>query len=196
MLGGSGGMTAIGDAIRAARQRKGWSIARLAGKTDLDGGYISRVETGRIASPGSEQLRRIASVLDVSVDELLGLQATIKVPMVNITSAAGGGVYGETNEYVTVPANLAPGHDLVASRVVGTCMEPEIREGDAVVIDLTNRSPRTGQLVAVLMEDGNLMIKRYVQNGAEPILIDNHGDTYRPNGARIQGVIKAVVRTY
>jgi transcriptional regulator with XRE-family HTH domain len=190
----------VGAAIRRARQSKGWSIAKLAGKAELDGGYLSRLETGKVTSPGIVTLQKLATALGLSGDAFIPPPAreeatlstpgpVILVPVVNITLAAGGAVFGETQETVPLSADLAPaGHQLVASRVSGNCMEPDLRDGDMVVIDITNRAPHPGQMVAVLMEDGNMLIKRFVHKNGETILEDNQGHEYRPNGAKIQGV--------
>lgn len=194
-------MEHIGAAIRRARNKKGWSIGRLARETELDGGYLSKLETGKVASPGIVTIERIATALGMSPDELLPSAArartamlsqpgdVIRVPVVDVTLAAGGAVYGETRETVPFSVDLAPaGHQLVASRVSGSCMDPDLRDGDMAIIDVTNRSPQPGQMVAVLMEDGNMLIKRLVHRSGKTILEDNQGHEYRPNGAKIQGV--------
>lgn len=192
----------IGEIIRREREKRDWSRVLLGRKADLDPSYIYRLETGRVKSPGIESIERIANAFGMSPNELLKLIGkhparvpsvqklgpVILVPVVNISLAAGSAVYGETNETVPIPADVAPGHRLVASKVTGDCMEPDIRDGDTVIIDLTNHSPRPGQLVAVLMEDGNMMVKRFEQINGIATLIDNKGNEYFPNGAKIQGV--------
>lgn len=185
----------VGARIRQTRQRKGWSIAKLAREAELDGGYLSRVETGKIVSPGIETIRRIAAALDVGPEELLPTE-TVEVPVVGVSLAAGRAIYGETLETVQVPARLAKNRRLVASRIVGDCMDPEIKPGDTVTVDVSDRNPRPGDLVAVLMEDGNMMVKRFDRRDNEPILLDNKGGEYRPNGAKIQGVVVYVGRAY
>ncbi len=64
-------MMHIGPAIREERLRREWSIAKLARKTELDGGYISRLERAKVPSPSLETIRRIAEALELSVDELM-----------------------------------------------------------------------------------------------------------------------------
>jgi len=80
--------------------------------------------------------------------------------------------------------------------VTGDCMEPEVKPGDSAIVDVANRSPRPGQLVAVLTEDGSMQIKRFERDESGALLLDNKGGSYRPNGAKIQGVIVYVGRAY
>ena len=39
-------------------------------------------------------------------------------------------------------------------------------------------------------------MKRFGRDDLGPVLVDNKGGEYRPNGAKIQGVVVYVVRTY
>jgi hypothetical protein len=52
-------------------------------------------------------------------------------------------------------------------------------------------------MVAVLLEDGQLVMKRFAisSEDGKPILTDNKGATIRPNGARIAGTVIHVSRT-
>lgn len=60
------------ERLRAARERQGWSQAELAERAGFQPSAISRFESGA-AKPSFANLRRLAEVLDVSTDYLLGL---------------------------------------------------------------------------------------------------------------------------
>ncbi len=203
------GVEQIGELIKRERERLGWSKRELARRTGLDVSYITRVESGQVRSPGADQVRRFADALGVPTGMLLGesrssesapsaprFGSVVLVPLVNISLSAGQTVYGETRESVPVPAELVPGRTLVAARVTGECMEPEVKPGDTAIVDVSDRMPRIGDLVAVLMEDGSMNVKRFGRDDVGVVLLDNKGGEYRPNGAKIQGVVVYVGRTY
>lgn len=56
--------------LRAARLRAGLTVRDLAEATGLTSSTISRLENGQIASPRPEKLVRLASVLNLSIDDL------------------------------------------------------------------------------------------------------------------------------
>lgn len=63
---------AIGARLRAARQRKGWTQTQLSVALSLQAETVSRYETGAV-SLSLAMLYRMASMLGVGVEELLGL---------------------------------------------------------------------------------------------------------------------------
>jgi transcriptional regulator with XRE-family HTH domain len=60
----------IGKRIRAYREFRGWSQARLAGAAGLDPKTISELEDGRPSQ--SSTIQRIAPALGIKTDDLLG----------------------------------------------------------------------------------------------------------------------------
>src|SRR5690349_18892711 len=50
----------VGEVLRAARERHGWSLSELAAQTGLSSGYLSRIESGS-RDPSWATLRRIAA---------------------------------------------------------------------------------------------------------------------------------------
>lgn len=61
---------AFGLAIRFARQRHGWSQAKLGEVAKLDPAYIGRIERGEI-EPGLSVQERLATALDISLSQLI-----------------------------------------------------------------------------------------------------------------------------
>jgi transcriptional regulator with XRE-family HTH domain len=61
---------AIGQRIKAARERKGWLQENLADESGIARANIARLESGRHAAHLST-LRRVAAALDLKVDSLL-----------------------------------------------------------------------------------------------------------------------------
>src|SRR4029453_16889718 len=65
-------LDSIGGRIRAARERKRWSQVTLANLVGLTRQTMSMIEHGR-RHVKDDELVKLAKVLDVSADELLGL---------------------------------------------------------------------------------------------------------------------------
>lgn len=63
----------VGEVLRAARERRGWSLSELAAETGLSPGHLSRIETGG-REPSWATLRLIAGVWNL--EPLLHLVAT------------------------------------------------------------------------------------------------------------------------
>jgi transcriptional regulator with XRE-family HTH domain len=61
----------LGDAVRAAREAKGLTQAALADAADVHRTTLVRIEQGQMM-PTIEVLTRIADVLRVSLDHLVG----------------------------------------------------------------------------------------------------------------------------
>lgn len=82
----------------------------------------------------------------------------------------------EVDGTVAIPAEMAANRTLWAVRVSGSCMEPEISAGDAVVIEL-GRLPIDGEVVVVEYE-GRTLVKRWWDEGPDVCLQANrNGDS-------------------
>lgn len=53
----------LGPRIREARDRRGWSLADVAGRTGLSRAYVNALERGKGRRPGADALRRLEDVL-------------------------------------------------------------------------------------------------------------------------------------
>lgn len=61
----------IGERIREARRKKGWSQERLSEEIDVAVAYISRIERGS-SQVNLNRLAQISKVLDISIEYLIG----------------------------------------------------------------------------------------------------------------------------
>jgi transcriptional regulator with XRE-family HTH domain len=66
----------IGDRLRAARERLGWSREALAFHSGLSWSAIAQVESGRRTNLRPDTLSRLSGALGVSIDYLVGGSAT------------------------------------------------------------------------------------------------------------------------
>ena len=62
----------LGDRLRRERLRKGWGVRELARLSRVRYALISELETGKKDDTTGRNLKRLARVLGVSVDYLLG----------------------------------------------------------------------------------------------------------------------------
>ncbi len=60
----------LGERIKKNRNEKGFSLRDLAAKVDLSASFLSQIEQGK-ASPSIENLKKIATCLDVRVSYLI-----------------------------------------------------------------------------------------------------------------------------
>ena len=63
-------MSSIGERIKKSRNDKGLSLRELASRVDLSASFLSQIEQGK-ASPSIENLKKIATSLDVKVSYLI-----------------------------------------------------------------------------------------------------------------------------
>lgn len=63
---------ALGERIRARRQRKGWTLKDLARATQLSVPYLSDIERRPGVNPTLETLSTISAALECTVTDLLG----------------------------------------------------------------------------------------------------------------------------
>lgn len=69
----AGDKRALARTLRQSREAAGLSIRRLAERVGLNHAYLADLEKGRKSSPSAEVLVRIATALELDVDELLRL---------------------------------------------------------------------------------------------------------------------------
>ena len=63
-------MSSIGERIKKSRNDRGLSLRELATKVELSASFLSQIEQGK-ASPSIENLKKIATSLDVKVSYLI-----------------------------------------------------------------------------------------------------------------------------
>jgi transcriptional regulator with XRE-family HTH domain len=62
---------AFGVAVRAHRDKKGWTAQRLAELSGLSVDGVRRIEVGKVADPGIQTVDKLATALTTTVDALL-----------------------------------------------------------------------------------------------------------------------------
>jgi len=103
-------------------------------------------------------------------------------------------------ETLQVPEQLLGSRPCYALRVRGDSMiEAGILDGDYVVIEQRD-SARNGEIVVALVDNDEVTLKRIEQTPGKVILHPANADmmplTYPPDAVQIQGVLKALLRSY
>jgi phage repressor protein C with HTH and peptisase S24 domain len=102
---------------------------------------------------------------------------------------AGQGRIVVTEDALPLPADDWPSTRIVAVIVAGDCLEPEIRHGEYVFVDLDRTDAIAGELVVIVTDEGDPMVKRVELATSGLLLTDNKGGRFRPAEARIVGVV-------
>jgi transcriptional regulator with XRE-family HTH domain len=120
-------------------------------------------------------------------------EAPILVPETSQPASAGAGVVVEAEYWPYMPAADEREHRFIAVPVSGDCMEPEIRSGHRVIVDL-DASPRPGDIV-LAVHDGESLVKILEERDGQmylvalreqpPIRVDEQ--------TRVLGVVKPLV---
>lgn len=196
------GETTLGERLRVARERRGWSQTQLAARSGVSNSLISRIERDEVKSPGHDKLMKLAAALGIEVAELTGEQpmarrsaviqeGVARVPLMAVrVQASGEPAWLDSHEEVVTGASYVRGRpNAFAAVVTGRCMEPEIHAGDVVLVD-PDREPQDREMVVVSVPGGGTLVKWYrVDELGRPYLRAADGTEIRPNGAKIEGVV-------
>lgn len=197
------GSAAFGRLIREQRFHSGLDQASLAAQAGISASYVSKIERGRVKSLGADLLRNLAGALHVPQVELeralydRAIPATIASgPLLPVEVAVVAqahvvrGWEGVVEQYVYVPRAEARGLHLRAVRATEECVEPEIGEGDVVIIAV-NEPLQDGHLVlATLWESGKTLVKRFRGDSQGELYSSGDPSKVIPVGnVRIEGVV-------
>lgn len=178
----------LGNRIKAARLRLGWSQEQLARAAATSQQNIERIESGKVQM--SRALPAVLKALGLSEDEpgstpqlvpvvgYVGAGAEISAAIDD--HAKGGGL-----DHVDVPAGVMS-LSSVAVIVRGDSMHPVYRDGDTIFYDRQykgNLDHLIGKTCIVRLMDGRTLIKDLYRNNGSYTLISH-------NAPPITGVIE------
>ena len=184
----------IGARIREARARKGYSQTKLAQLLGIPPQNVSDWERG-VVTPSSKNLRKLAEVLEVSLDWLVtgkGSPEPVKgepVAFVPVYATVPAGTPADQGDlgvigYIPVPPEYQ-GRDLYGLQVNGDSMAPTIEPGDRVLV-ARDVIPENGDVVVVRV-NGEPTLKRIRVEG-ETVYLYSDNPRYRPIVARVDEV--------
>lgn len=189
----------IADTIKNLRKKNFLNQTAFAKKIGVTQGSVSQWENG-LTSPNSEQLRSIASVFNISVDELLDSPG--QVQMIRAAVPISGTVAcgerripdTETEGTVDLPDGIRADFALICR---GDSMEPTFQDGDFVLIR-KQEDVENGQIAAISI-DGETTLKHvYKQEGSLLLIADNpvYEPVYVPIGSDKEIIIHGLAVGY
>lgn len=175
----------IGFRIRELRLKKGLSQAKLAHLLDCAQNTITEWETRKGRAPGKKLLGKVAQVLEVSIDYLVGGDK-IEKPQIpyygEIVSKEFVWNPEKTKDYIEVPqSEYTPVR--FSFKIIDDLLEPIVCRGDYGIFE--NLPVEDGDIVVIrFLEDkdnGKAMIKRWRQQGNAVMLLEiNPRKIYSP----------------
>lgn len=208
------GLETLAARLKAFRESKSLTKYRLAKLSGISQTYIYRLELGEIKNPRRDTLQALARGLNITIAQLVGetgpldtwqlVEQSLKAYIPVYTGIYEVGM--EPVDYVVCTrAKVAP-ETVHGYRIEGLALEPEIREGDTIIVD-TGILPTHGDLVVVVGKPVTgkqqlVGIKRYNRDGHnEQWVEDNEGrcdlDEHgrcEADGMCLYGVITEYVR--
>lgn len=185
--------------VRQLRNRRNWSQRTLGERAGVSHSTVSRLERGITHQSDLETLAKLYRALGETLElgdivpstppppHIFGAVAELIVQ--EQTVSAGFGIWSDTQERYFVAAEDARGRRLVAARVTGDCMEPDLAPGDLVIFDMGRLEPNEDEAVVCTTEDGQVLVKWFKRDDQGVLLLDNKGIEYRLNGLKIEGTV-------
>jgi phage repressor protein C with HTH and peptisase S24 domain len=185
------------EQIREGLTKPGKTQKGLAAALGVDNSQISRLLTGRrqlrahevplilayLEAEGGAGAGRSRTAMPEVVQ--IGGDRFAMLPVYEAAVSAGPGLEPEDGSPISRIAfrtdwlrTIARGNigDLVVLTVDGDSMEPTLRQGDSVLVDLSQRRPQQKDGIYVIRTDGGLQVKRVASNpvtGRITVISDN-----------------------
>lgn len=191
-------MTAtFGDRMKYVRNRKNVTlneIAKAIGRTEAT---VQRYESGNIKNLDNEIIEKIARVLRVQPQFLMGwtdveISPASRIPLLG-GIAAGEPIFAEGNieEYITFPVELTPTGDSFFLKVKGDSMESNIPEGSLALIRV-QAEVENNEVAAVLVNDNTeATLKRIRYEDGKMYLVSDNRD-YLPKQINEDDPVKII----
>jgi transcriptional regulator with XRE-family HTH domain len=144
----------LGELVKENRKKRDLSQKELAKLSGLSVGFISKVEKNYYKITSQESLTKIAKALKIDprilFDSVLSKGHVVKeVPprslhdslrelvlnLVEVPVVAELHMPGEIREYLYLPKPRSGKVNYVGVRAKGYCLEPDIKDGDTLIID-------------------------------------------------------------
>ena len=175
----------FGSQLRKYRQDANLSQKALAGRLYVSQQAVGQWEADK-TTPNPETVLKIAKILGITTDQLLGDTATPAstggtwVPVLGDVAA---GIPIEAVEdivdYEEIDAALAATGDFFGLRIKGSSMEPRIRENDVVIVRKQDDAD-TGDTAVVLVNGDSATVKRIKKDSDGSLWLLPNNPAYEP----------------
>lgn len=177
----------FGQKLRSLRTKAGLTQLDIAEKLDVSAAAIGAWENGR-AKPRLTKLGEVASLLGVTVSELMGEEATTEhpvrgtsalVPLLGWAHMGEPVDEGELHEVVEVPAEVAAAHPRAfCVHAQGDCMD-NLYPTDAILLVDPDMEPVSGCAVLAETVDHGAVVRLYMRGTSTVMLTaSSHSGSY------------------
>lgn len=189
----------------------------LADKSKVSKYSISQYVNGR-HTPSNISAGKMAPVLHVDPVWLMGFDVPMakeviqqlgtptRIPVYGSVSAGNGTLAdGNIEGFVDIPEDMAKHGDYFGLRIKGDSMEPDIKDGDTVIVRRTEDVPADGKTVIAIV-NGNEGFCKKIAKYAEGLCLSSNNSNYPPKiytveqvtqlPVRIVGVVERLIRDF
>lgn len=206
-------MNTFGDKLRQAMEKEGITATELSEKTGISKSTISRYLSGGYIAK-QKNLLKLSLALHVEPKFLFSyaveeLDANLKVYSIPIVGKVVAGTpidaIENITDYIRVTNPAAADGSYYALHVTGASMEPEMREGDLVIVHKQDYFD-SGDICIVLVNGDEATVKKVIKSDQGITLIGFNATVYPPHfynvrqveelPVRVIGKVKEVRRSY
>ena len=206
-------MNTFGDKLRQAMEKEGITATELSEKTGISKSTISRYLSGGYIAK-QKNLLKLSLALHVEPkflfsDAVEELDANLKVYSIPIEGKVLAGppidAIENITDYIRVTNPAAADGSYYALHVTGASMEPEMREGDLVIVHKQDYFD-SGDICIVLVNGDEATVKKVIKSDQGITLIGFNATVYPPHfynvrqveelPVRVIGKVKEVRRSY
>ena len=174
----------LGEIIKKYRDSHDMSMDDFSRASGISKAYISMLEknkgrTGKKIVPTIETIKKVATAMYMSYDDVFGMLdndlpistasddiVTKKSIMIPVLGRVAAGVPFEAIEnvidYEEISESMARSGDFFALRIKGDSMDPEIHNGDTVVVR-KQEDAESGDIIVVLVNGNDATCKRLMK---------------------------------
>ena len=174
--------------LKESRSSIGYSQQKLAEKIGVSRSTIAMWETGG-SQPDNEALVKLSSVLDVSIDYLLGqtpnpaVKPASTAVRINVYGSVPAGIPVEAIEDIVdweeIPSSMTTGgQEYIGLRVRGDSMYPKYMDGDTLIIRL-QPDCESGQDAVVYINGYDATLKKVIKK-QDCIILQPLNHAYEP----------------
>jgi len=211
-----GGSVKFANQLRTLRNSRGLTQKDLAKLMSLSPSTVAMYETGD-REPDFEVVTKIAQFFDVSTDFLLTggtadrqhraahpLRQKVEMEFVPVLGRIRAGIPLLSEEhimrYIEAPVHITNRSDFALEVAGDSMIGAGLHAGDVVFMRLARkRPPIHGDIVAAMVDQGDMTLKRYIKKNGEHVLRAENSaykDIAVTDGVEIQGVYVARYSEY
>ena len=206
-------MNTFGNKLRQAMEKEGITATELSEKTGISKSTISRYLSGGYIAK-QKNLLKLPLALHVEPkflfsDAVEELDANLKVYSIPLVGKVVAGTpidaIENITDYIRVTDPAAADGSYYALHVTGASMEPEMREGDLVIVHKQDYFD-SGDICIVLVNGNEATVKKVIKSDQGITLIGFNATVYPPHfynvrqveelPVRVIGKVKQVRRSY